>query len=508
MISKIENLKKYAYSKKNLLLAYIIFIVLLYGARWHSRNVSIDSVLFTNSPNTFYNWLNIGRQGLVLSKIIFSPFGYNSYWEGFLTFFAMLLMAFVLLYFFDVVIKANISKINSLIMLGIIASGVVFSLQYFFFMQIFEIYFAIVLTVVALIYIYKWIFENNALYCLGGIVLMIWAFSSYQATVPLYILCGVVGYVLYEDKELDVNINIITKLIISFIIAFLINLVITKLFFSSSDYLSGMDAWKNGQAVSNITRHISYVWGGKKGIIYNIHYKLMVVIYTILAIKNIKKASIINVLKCLAVCMLLLSPFYLTFYTGTVPVQRAQFNLVFCVAFGYMLLIRKMDKNLICKGVLISLATVNILMQSYTVLKLFYTDDVRYQADVQYAYQIAESLKQKGIEENSLPIAFIGRLPAGTNSSCISRDFNDAEYYGETVWGLHSMIEPNYYWSSQSGTTFMRTLGIKYDSASKEQVAVGRKIAKKMNCWPQKSSIKVVKNEFVVVKLSEDEYER
>ncbi len=501
---KIKKMGEYIYNKKDVLLIYTLIAVLLFGTRWTGRNVSIDTVIFANEPKTFYNWLDIGRQGLVLTKILFSPFGYNPYWEGFLTCLAMIIMAVLLLYYLEEVMKASISKLSCVIMLGIIESGVVFSLQYFFFMQIFEIYFSIILTLGSLICIYQWIFKKNIYSCIAGILLMIWAFSSYQATVPLYILCGIVGYMFYEEDKISEHITMILKLVITFLIAFLINMIITKLFFNSSDYLDTMYAWKNGTALQNIKSHIEAVWTGKNGVIYNQHYKIIVIAYAIWALLNLKK---IKLLKTLAAGMIILAPFYLTIYTGMHSVQRAQFNLLFCVAFSYMLLINKFSDLKLVKNILIVLSIVNILNQSYTTLKLFYTDDVRYQSDAQYAYQISESLKREGIEENTLPVVFIGKISAGSNNDCLEYDQDYSEYFGASIWGMNAGETPRYFWSTQLGSLFMQSLGIKYYNADETQVEEGRTIAKEMNCWPQENSIKVVNEEYVVVKLSEDEFE-
>lgn len=501
---KIKKMGEYIYNKKDILLIYTLIAVLLFGTRWTGRNVSIDTVIFANEPKTFYNWLDIGRQGLVLTKILFSPFGYNPYWEGFLTCLAMIIMAVLLLYYLEEVMKASISKLSCVIMLGIIESGVVFSLQYFFFMQIFEIYFSIILTLGSLICIYQWILKKNIYSCIAGILLMVWAFSSYQATVPLYILFGIVGYMFYDEDKISEHAILILKLIITFLIAFLINMIVTKLYFNSSDYLDMMYAWKNGTALENIKSHMVSVWTGKNGVIYNHHYKIIVIAYIIWAFLNLKK---VKLLKVLASIMIILAPFYLTFYTGMYSVQRAQFNLVFCVAFGYMLLINKFGDLKIMRNILVILSIVNILNQSYTTLKLFYTDDVRYQSDVQYAYQISECLKSEGVEENTLPVVFIGKLSAGTNNDCLEYDQDYSEYFGASIWGMNADEAPSYFWSTQLGTLFMKAIGIKYDNANEQQVEEGRKVAREMSCWPRDNSIKVVDGEYVVVKLSEDEFE-
>ena len=453
---------------------------------------------------------------MVFTKKLFSPLGYNIYWEGVLTCFAMIGMAMLLLYYFNVILNANFSKIVNILMVCSSASGIVLALQYFFFMQIFEIYFAIDLTIAAAICTYKWILENKKLYCPLGIILMIWAFSSYQAMVPLYILVGLVGYLFYKEDKLNKHIGLIVKLLLSFIIAFVINTVITKLFFSSSDYLDVLYAWKNGQAVHNIIEHIKSVLmlNDKNAVIYTWHYGILLMAYMLWLIYNIilillkkKKMTVVWCLKILAIIVMFISPFYLTIYTGTIPALRAQISLHFFIIFAYVFWVSSIKKIKGLKTLCIFLMIVNVGHQGYVTSKLFYTDDVRYQSDVQYAYQMVEYLKRHGIQENELPVVFVGELPAGTNNSCYAADEDLYEYYGESIWGIHSVVQPYYYWSSENEKLMMDMIGAHFGHASEDQVLEGRKEAVDMPCWPQEGSLKVVNDEFVVVKLSDDVYE-
>lgn len=56
-----------------------LIICLLYSSWMFNRVPLIDTMVFINMPNYTYNWLNIGREGAVLSKLIFQQMYYNPY---------------------------------------------------------------------------------------------------------------------------------------------------------------------------------------------------------------------------------------------------------------------------------------------------------------------------------------------------------------------------------------------------------------------------------------------
>ena len=66
-----------------------IVAVVLIGCRIFNLSVTMDTDLFINTPRSVYNWLDIGRYGLIFTEKIFGIRWYNPYINSTLGFFAI-----------------------------------------------------------------------------------------------------------------------------------------------------------------------------------------------------------------------------------------------------------------------------------------------------------------------------------------------------------------------------------------------------------------------------------
>lgn len=86
---------------KKLVLFDIFLVVMSYGIRVFSANVSVDTDLFMTHPFSNYNWLDIGRWGLVLLKKIVNKSGFSVYYEGIMAFIVIVLFLLAYAFLFD-----------------------------------------------------------------------------------------------------------------------------------------------------------------------------------------------------------------------------------------------------------------------------------------------------------------------------------------------------------------------------------------------------------------------
>ena len=501
--------KRFIFDNRIVLFCYALYIFLMYESR-NNLNVSIDSSFFENDPTMTYNWLNIGRYGMAFTKKIFMPTGYNAYYEGILTCLAMILMGILFLYYFNNVLNANLPKTICLLLICSSSSGVAFAFQYFFKMQIFEIYFGVDLAIAAAISIYIYIYKKKREYFFLSIILMVYSFSIYQAMVPLYILICMTGFVLHNTIENEGPKEVFT-LLSSFLIAFSLNTAITKAFFSSSTYLESQSGWTNGTACVNILTHIKDVLLNNR-ISYTYNYDILLILYLIVGTRIIfrkdKTINLIVMIKCLTIVLMFISPFFLTIFTGSIPVQRAQLSLHFFIIIAYILLFKFTKKKMpITNIIVVILMLINLGTQSYITKKLFYTDDIRYQNDVAFSNEIVYRLGQLDISIDEMPIIFIGKKENAANGSCYKNNFILYEYYGESIFGLNSDVYPYYLGSNQVANSFLNAIGYKFKMASEEDILKARVLARDMESYPKQSSIKIVEDKFIIVKLSEDLYD-
>ena len=70
-----------------LIVTNMLLVTIVFGLRIFSSNITIDSGFFTDKPDSVYNWLDISRWGLVLTKKVFHNMHFNLYAEMGIAFF-------------------------------------------------------------------------------------------------------------------------------------------------------------------------------------------------------------------------------------------------------------------------------------------------------------------------------------------------------------------------------------------------------------------------------------
>ena len=66
-----DKFGSYIWWNRWLIIVYLLVLFLVYGAWFYGNNLHFDTEVFVNNPYTTYNWLDIGRYGLVLTEYIF-----------------------------------------------------------------------------------------------------------------------------------------------------------------------------------------------------------------------------------------------------------------------------------------------------------------------------------------------------------------------------------------------------------------------------------------------------
>lgn len=282
--------------------------------------------------------------------------------------------------------------------------------------------------------------------------------------------------------------------------AYLINGMITRLWFVSSDYLTSQINWGTlgfEACVNNIFAHIKDVVTGN-GLFFSIGYSFTAVFVCIAAIVRLVTCGNkkLNLLYLSAIALFEIAPFLLTIYMGKIPLVRTQWALPFVIAGNFILLFQWCPQRI--RLLFAAAALILGWRQFYTVNRLEYTDRLRYQSDVELSNRVIHDIEKLGLQNK--PAAFIGnrtfRIPAsGVRGETIGLSFFD-----------YDMVpEPHYYFSSSRIVSFMNAIGINLQCAPPEQIGAARQIAQGMPCWPQEGGIADA-GDFIVVKLSEDQY--
>ena len=381
--------------------------------------------------------------------------------------------------------------------------------QFYFAMQIMEIALGMLLTAITL----RITFTKRGLFWDGCVILLlVLIMSTYQSLSIIYVAGVITCFLLLQGRygrEEPGRITCFIKIGIRqtglFSVAFLVNTVITKQFFSSSDYLSGQVRWGTDSAavcVGRIMAHIKQVLTGTGSeTFYNWTFTVSLVLAATAMICFLKKAKLTaadNALVMLAFCVLQSTPFLLTVYGGKCPVFRAQMVLPFVIACNVLLVLSFMADGWL-RVAATGAAALMLANNLYTACQLEYTWRYVRNQDEQRAFQISEEIQRTAHGANK-PVAFIGYYPAKLNKACIT-----GEITHQSVFEFGGWSETRYSDSTGWIVGYLKSLGNACRPIEDDRMSDARRYAADMPCWPDEGSVREF-DDFIVVKLSPDDF--
>lgn len=506
----LQYLRKSKYS----IIIIIGVILFAFGERIISQSFSIDTEIYISEIGKAgrWNWLILlNRWGLVLLNKIFQMNSLPLFTSNFLT--VMLIIAYSIgfNYLFYKYTKDDYKEqfLKCQFIFPILfVTNPIFAEQYNFVLQNISVAFTVLLIPIIILLTDKAGEVKNKISKIAyygiSIGLLILSFGVYQSVILLYIATVVVCYLLKVLKDNDNNWKYLGKQIGLFLIATLIYFIIGKILAkgSSTSYLQM--AWLTdsiAQCKENIVLCIKSVMKCE-GIFYNIGYVISVVISAIFIIYLCKKKKIkIGII--ISIIGLLLAPFYIMIITGVDQLKRTQFNYPFVAAVVIMytvIYLSKTNKMKWLKNVFIILACILAYTQSYNTANLFNTVDVTYKSDEAFAYDLMSKVESKDWynPKENYTIIFVGRHQkelknAYLKSEVIGSSFFSFDY--EYIYGVNSR-----------GITFLNILGYKLNQPSVTEFEQAKKYVEENNIkpWPNEEAIKLIDNNKIIVRLSEE----
>lgn len=502
-----------------------LFVMLLHSAKLNSNVIGIDTEDLLHLGRDFYGgWLTTGRQGLVFLKYILGDLCFNPYFTGAMTLILLTLAVFVFLLLWDRVSGREGKDRYGLTawILGSLlwVSHPILVEQLYFSLQSMEICLCFALTASALYLSFLWV-ENRKrrghIFVSAAALLLI-TFSSYQIFVVLYIF-GVAAMLLLQSlkalrEEQALSAKILWKkaslYVVLFLTAFMINMTVTKLFFSTSDYLQQQILWGEiafSDNMRNIYHHIRQAFTGAGSIFYHWSYGLLCVTSFLLLLavlrqhRKQKKSSLLAILFLYLALMVM--PFLMTIIMGSVPVARSQLILPVMTAFLAYLSITLLRQAVCSKEKAVRYAVAALVLicgaggleQARTTGALYYTDRCRYEQDVAIARQLIRELDR--INYWNLPVAVVGSLEFKPNNACVQ-----GEIIGCSFFDYDTEVEPPDYWSTRRILGFFHTLGADYEQLHIDRMGEALECSTYMAMWPEYNCIGIW-DDFVVIKLSD-----
>lgn len=514
-----ENLFKY----RSHIILMGLFVFLIHCAKVNSNIIGIDTEDLINMQEGFYGgWLQSGRYGLVGLKYLLGNVQFNPYFSGIMTLLLLTAAVVAFLMLWDAVggKESNSgSKVLPWALGGLLwISHPVLTEQFYFSLQSMEICVGLLGIACAMHLAYHLTSKWNWIWCAVCVGVLVWVFAIYQIFVVLFIF-GVVTMLLVEAlqecEKVDSSKLLLKKMLRYcgiFLAAFLLNSLITKLFFSSSDYIQNQVVW--GQAslkdcILAIGIHVGKVFLGYQSPFYSIGFGALALINLLLLFRylKVKKTGKGTGAVILFFYMaLLVTPFLMTFVVGTAPAIRSQLVLPLVTGFqGYFgakllewqldSIAKEISRKLIL-GCVVAIALVGGIHQTKVTYALYYTDSCRYEHDVALARELIQLIGRINYDGTELPVVVIGAKEFKGNSACVM-----GETIGKSFFDYDMDVEPVCYWSSRRALGFMNSLGLNSNLVTVDRIEEAKEYSLYMPAWPYEGCVQEY-NGMIVVKLS------
>ncbi len=503
--------KEHIIKKRFIWLAVLVFTLICRGEMMLSNSVGIDTTEVIVNPDGIYDsWLGIGRQGLVFLKWLTGLWIYNSYVVG-IGSILFLSLACILWSYLFAYISGKESPLATLFFSGILVSHTILTEQLYFKLQAFEITLSLCLMAIIILCAHIFAQKKKVVPLLIAIPLMLIVFSVYQVMNALFLFGAVACFFLYyffdatEQEDYKSNKQLwmyILRFAIVFLIGFILNQGITTLFFSSADYVNNQMLW--GQlsfmdSVLSILSHVKQVALGEK--IFYIRTFLILAILLLIQVTSILKKTKVNTryLGVLCSILLLMSPFYMTLFTGGLTVARSQLVLPFTIAFmGYLVCLFVVPSEKMQKWTKVAaciICCVTLICQTTYTLRMNHTNELRYESDVQIANALIQDIMQYQNADCSRPVVFIGGYEEALEDGLMYGDC-----LGHSVLNWDTEVEPKGYHSTMRIINFMELQGTKFNAAHPDEILYANQLSHEMQNWPANDSIRLVMD-LIIVKL-------
>ncbi len=537
-------MKKYLAKYRTRCVFIGLLVFLLHGAKLNSHMIGIDTEDLIRLQGDFYGgWLHTGRQGLVFIKYLLGNLQFNPYYTGVMTllFFAASVWAFLLLWDrvsgcmvrgradFRTASKNRLADLWAWGLGGLLwISHPAMAEQFYFSLQSLEICICLLLTALSLYLSYLWAKKFQLVWAIESIVLLLLTFSCYQSFVVLYIFGTAAIVFLQTLKDIQrkrelTGVNLLKRVLpymIVFGVAFLINMLITKLFFSSSNYLKEQILWGKAETkdcIHAVIGHVVKAFTGYDSIFYHWGLGVLAIIDLALLIRfllgNVKGRKGVVGVTLFYYLSLLAAPFMMTVLLGCSPAIRSQLVLPVLTGFmGYLGIwfvrieggrekvpMREIRYKKIVFLLIGVMGVITGMEQAKVTERLYYTDRCRYEQDAALGRSMIERIEQANQGDDSLPVFVVGGREFTGNHACVT-----GEIIGRSFFSYDMDVLPRYYWSTRRALGFLHSLGADYNQLAENQVTEALGYASDMPVWPSEDSVQE-RQGMIIIKLSDEE---
>lgn len=187
-----------------------IIFLLIYGYWMFDLNPHIDTEDFINTPYSVYG-LQSGRPGKFFTSMIFRLRWYNPFMSNVFGFLLFCLCGVLLQYF--LYRFGNITGFISSVFVIITLCSPIMVEQLYFFSQIFEMAWAYLICILAVLCSYYALLYHSKIAYAGAVTALVWTFGTYQIYTILFVTLVVTGFLLLSQKWIfEENVSVMTLL--------------------------------------------------------------------------------------------------------------------------------------------------------------------------------------------------------------------------------------------------------------------------------------------------------
>lgn len=323
-----------------------------YGAWMTRQDITVDTEIMMADPDAMMNsWLGINRFGLVFTKHLFGQAAFHPVISRVLTVILLWITAMVLSFFVRKWSGGQKRfRLFSAVFPVVYVTAPCFAEQLYFVLQSAEVVFAMLLCVLAAYGAGQFAFFGGKwFWAAGSILLLVWAFGTYQAmaavAASLIVILFMTVYLGENGKEQDrqrfgwllAGVKLAAVFVIGFVLYMAAAAAVRTLSGGSEAYVADMMHWKKDGI--NVCLHSIL---GELRRVFDCYYAMFrpefgwaVLLFFISSLVWMERRKRPGKLWYLAaVCVFLLSPFLMTLVSGYYQPIRA--HLVYPLAFAFL----------------------------------------------------------------------------------------------------------------------------------------------------------------------------
>lgn len=460
-------------------------ILISYGSYAFATDYYVDSEVVINFPGTNYNWLEIGRYGLVFCRKLLGTSWYNPYYTGILMLLFLWLTGMTFSYLCSKLfpsLSVSVITLGSLIFL----TYPTFTEQYYFHFQSAEIAFGLWLSILAagMFAVFVKYKRWSCFFCTLPIYVL--TFAIYQSFIPFALCCYLAIFLslLFQKETSDSSLQrSILCSIIHFTGAFLLSQGIGNICFPSSGYLSDQVIWTENASFMDsflaVTGTCLRMLIGQ-GVFYTT-LLLFAVLASVAALWFCRSFPLYQkVLGALAVIGIAATPFALTLLMGINTAIRSQFTYslaaVFLIFFSIAIVTQKF-KNLkqpLGRMAICAILLLITLAQTGTVRYIWKAHQYVADYDREVATKMMMLMYDSSIVKEQLGTIFWGYLQPETPYD--DKLQNSPSYLFTSVFNLEHNMHPYGYFSSHRILGYLESMGHTFTYPTFHNHAVSRYI--------------------------------